>query len=220
MQDLKGKKLLVIGGVFQHCKLVEAAHELGVSVIVDDYLPPEQAPAKQMAEKYYMHNITDYDDIIAMCKEEKVDGIISTSLDACQRPYQVLCERMGFPCFGTKEQYKILTDKNTFKEYCRKTGVDTIPQYLEEQFATPESCKESVEFPIFIKPCDSRGSRGQSICNTYEEAIHAIAFAKSESESGQIVIEKYMGQSNDFSMTIIVVNGKAYPFRTVDRILG
>ena len=60
---LKGKKLLVLGGVYQHCKLVEAAHELGVYVIVDDYLPPEQAPAKQIAEKYYMHNITDYDDI-------------------------------------------------------------------------------------------------------------------------------------------------------------
>ena len=29
-----------------------------------------------------------------------------------------------------------------------------------------------------------------------------------------------MGQNNDFSMTIIVINGKAYPFRTVDRILG
>ena len=29
-----------------------------------------------------------------------------------------------------------------------------------------------------------------------------------------------MGQNNDFSMTIIVINGKAYPFRTVDRFLG
>lgn len=32
MIDLKGKKLLVIGGAFQHCKLVEAAKELGVTV--------------------------------------------------------------------------------------------------------------------------------------------------------------------------------------------
>ena len=125
---LKGKKLLVLGGVYQHCKLVEAAHELGVYVIVDDYLPPEQAPAKQIAEKYYMHNITDYDDIVAMCKAEKVDGIIATSLDACQRPYQFLCEKLGLPCFGDSRQYEILTDKNIFKEYCKKTGVDTIPE--------------------------------------------------------------------------------------------
>ena len=69
MQNLKGKKLLVLGGACQHCKLVEAAHELGVTVIVDDYLPPEQAPAKQMADAYYMHNIFDVDDIVAMCDD-------------------------------------------------------------------------------------------------------------------------------------------------------
>lgn len=217
---LKGKKLLVLGGVYQHCKLVEAAHELGVHVIVDDYLPPEQAPAKQISEKYYMHNITDYDDIVAMCKAEKVDGIIATSLDACQRPYQILCEKLRLPCFGNAKQYEILTDKNIFKEYCRKTGLDTIPEYSECDFENAEICQDRVTFPIFIKPCDSRGSRGQSICNSYAEALEGIKFARGESKSGKIVIEKYMGQNNDFSMTIIVVNGKAYPFRTVDRILG
>ena len=220
MQDLKGKKLLILGGAFQHCKLVEAAHELGVYVIVTDYLAPEQAPAKQIADKFYMHNITDIDDIVAMCREEKIDGVISTSLDACQRPYQQICEKLGVHCFGTAEQYNILTDKNVFKEYCRKNGVDVIPEYAEEDFANCDICARKVTFPVFIKPCDSRGSRGQSICYDYDEAKKGIEFAKNESATGKIVIEKYMGQNNDFSMTIIVVNGKAYPFRTVDRILG
>ncbi len=220
MNNLKNKKLLILGGVYQHCKLVEAAHELGVTVIVDDYLPLDQAPAKQMADKYYMHNIFDIDEIVQMCLEEKVDGVIATSLDACQKPYQQICQRLGLPCFGTKEQYEILTDKNMFKHYCRRNGVDVIPEYSAEDFADEAVCREKVEFPIFIKPCDSRGSRGQSICNTFAEALPAIEFARSESASGQIVIEKYMGQNNDFSMTILVLNGKAYPFRTVDRILG
>lgn len=43
---------------------------------------------------------------------------------------------------------------------------------------------------------------------------------RKESVDHGVVIEKYMGQNNDFSMIIVVVNGKAYPFRTVDRILG
>jgi len=220
MQNLAGKKLLVLGGVYQHCKVVEAAHELGVQVIVDDYLPPEQAPAKQMAEKYYMHNITDIDDIVAMCIEEKVDGVISTSLDACQRPYQQICERLGLPCFGTQQQYRVLTDKNEFKKQLKKSGLDVIPEYCEADFASEDVCSKKVEFPVFVKPCDSRGSRGQSICNNYQEAKVAIAFAREESATGQVVIEKYMGQANDFSMSLLIVNGTAYPFRTVDRILG
>ena len=220
MKNLKGKKLLIIGGAFQHCKVVEAAKELGVTVIVTDYLPVEAAPAKQIADKYYMHNITDIDEIVAMCREERVDGVIATSLDACQKPYQQVCEKLGVPCFGTAEQYHILTDKNVFKEYCRKNGVDVIPEYSIDDFKDRAVCEQKIEFPIFIKPCDSRGSRGQTICTSYEEAVKGIEFAQSESATGKIVIEKYMGQNKDFSMTIIVVNGKAYPFRTVDRFLG
>lgn len=220
MQTLKGKKLLVLGGAFQHCKLVEAAKELGVIVYVVDYLEPDRSPAKLIADKHYNYNITDYDELCNLCKNEEIDGIISTSLDACQRPYQTLCEKLNKPCFGTFEQYKILTDKNTFKSYCRKNGVDVIPEYYIDDFSSKKTCQSHVQFPILIKPCDSRGSRGQSICHNYEEAIKGIEFAKSESSNGEIVIEKYMGQNNDFSMTIVVINGKAYPYRTVDRILG
>ena len=217
---LKGKKLLILGGAFQHCKLVEAAHELGVEVIVTDYLPIEQAPAKQLADKYYMHNITDIDDIVEMCINEKVDGVISTSLDACQIPYQKICDRLGLPCFGTKEQFEILTNKKLFKEYCIKNGLDVIQEYNVNCFANKDVCEKIVDFPVFIKPCDSRGSRGQSICYSFAEAVKAIEFAKKESITNTVVIEHYMGQDNDFSITALVINGIVYPFRTVDRFLG
>lgn len=220
MIDLKGKKLLVIGGAFQHCKLVEAAKDLGVTVYVTDYLPVEEAPAKQIADKYFMHNITEIDAIVDMCKKEEIDGVIATSLDACQLPYQKVCERLEVPCFGTAEQYRILTDKVEFKKYCLKNGVDVIPEYCLDDFKDQKTCDDYVQFPVFVKPCDSRGSRGQSICHTYHEVKDAIKFAKQESSNGKVIIEKYMGGYDDFSMTILVVNGKAYPFRTVDRILG
>ena len=71
---LKGKILLIIGGAAQHCKVVEAAKSLGVVTYVTDYLPPEKAPAKQMADKYFMYNITEIDEIVAMCRKEGVDG--------------------------------------------------------------------------------------------------------------------------------------------------
>ncbi|MBE6663243.1 MAG: hypothetical protein E7602_01930 [Ruminococcaceae bacterium] len=220
MYNLEGKKLLVMGGAFQHCKLVEAAKELGVITYVTDYLPLENAPAKQIADKYFMYNITDIEGMAKMCMEEKIDGVISTSLDACQKPYQRLCEALKLPCFGTKEQFDILTDKNLFKSHCKKSGVDTIPEYRESDFETEEICNKNVEFPILVKPGESRGSRGQSICYSYEETKGAIEFAKKESSNGAVVIEKYMGQANDFSMTILMINGNAYPIRTVDRILG
>lgn len=220
MENLKGKKLMILGGAFQHCKLVEAAKQLGVITYVTDYLPVEQAPAKQIADYYFMKNITDIDGIVEICKKEKIDGVISTSLDACQIPYFKVCNALGLPCFGTEEQFQILTDKRRFKKACIENGVDVIPEYGIEDFESAEICANKVSFPILIKPCISRGSRGQSICNSFEETKKAIEFAKSESSNGQIVIEKYMGQKNDFSMTILVINSNPFVVRTVDRILG
>ena len=43
--NYKDKKLLVLGGAFQHCKLVKEAKELGIYTIVSDYLLPEDSPA-------------------------------------------------------------------------------------------------------------------------------------------------------------------------------
>lgn len=215
--EYAGKRLLIIGGAFQHVKLVEAAHNMGVITYVVDYLPLEKAPAKQIADYHYELNIYDIDDIVAMCKAEKIDGVLSSHLDACQLPYQQVCEKLGLPCFGTKEQFHVLTDKTAFLSYCKENGVSIIPQYTEAELL---SNPETVEYPIFVKPCDSRGSRGQSICRKPSEVKAAIAFAQSESKTGKIVAEKYMGGKPEFTMSYLFIDGEAYCVRTGDRYVG
>lgn len=219
MQDLKGKRLLIIGGAFQHCKVVEAAKELGVITYVVDFLEKKDSPAKQISDKEFFCDIFDIEGLLKICKKEKIDGVISTSLDACQRPYQKLCECMGFPCFGNERQFKILTDKTEFKKCCMENDVDVIQEFFETDFTN--NCKRAdICFPIIVKPCDSRGSRGQTICNNREDVLKAIEFAKRESTSGKVVIEKYMGQKNDFSVSYIFIDGEAYLTRIGDRYLG
>ena len=48
---LKGKKLLILGGIAAHIKVVQAAKELGVHTIVTDFLEPDQSPAKLVADE-------------------------------------------------------------------------------------------------------------------------------------------------------------------------
>lgn len=217
MMDLSGKKLLVIGGAFQHCKIVEAAHDMGVIVYVVDYLPLEKAPAKKIADYHFEFNITDYESIIAMCQREKIDGVIATSLDACQKPYQEICARLNLPCFGNKEQYHILTDKRAFKAFGLAHGLDVIPSYLSEDI---ESGAADVHYPVLVKPAMSRGSRGQTICWNASEVKNAIDFAKNESFNGEVIIEQYMSGYDEFTMTYVVVDGEPILVRTGDRFLG
>lgn len=211
--NFKGKKLLILAGAAVHSKVVAAAKEMGVHTIVTDYL--QDSPAKQLADEQWMLSITDIDSIVERCRREGVDGVLNFCIDPAQIPYQKITERLGLPCYGTPEQFYTLTNKTAFKSFCRKCGVDTIPEFTEDDIAMGR-----VEYPVFIKPVDSRGSRGQSICHCKEETKMALDLAKRESSDGSVVIEKYMGGKPDFSMTYFVCNGIPYLTRTCDRYLG
>lgn len=214
MKDFNGKKLLVIGGASQHCKVVEAAHRIGAMVYVADYL--EHAPAKKIADKEFLVDIFDIDGLIDLCRREGIDGAIATSLDACSIPYQKVCERMRYPCFGTKEQFLTLTNKLRFKECCARYGVDTIPSYTKEDIRQ----NSDVEYPVFVKPANSRGSRGQCVCFHKEQALTAVEQAEKESPNGEALVEKYMRDCRDFTVSYLVKDGEPILVRTGDRFEG
>lgn len=210
---MNGKKLLVLGGTHQQCKIVRAAKELGAYTIVTDYLA--DSPAKLICDKAYNYNIKDVESIVAMCKEENVDGVIAAYIDPCQRPYNQICDALNLPCYGTSEQFFKMTDKHAFKQMCFENGVGIIPEYSQEDIEMGK-----VEFPVFVKPVDSRGSRGQAVCYSYEELKASIECAKQESSNGDVLIEKYMGDAHEFQVTYYFVNGIPYLIRTVDSYTG
>lgn len=213
--NFEGKKLLVLCGNVVHVKVVEEAKRMGIHTIVTDSLPIKDAPAKRIADEALYLNVLDIDGIVDYCTKNHVDGVINFCNDIAQRPHQQICERLGLPCYGTYEQYYMLTDKNSFKEACRKYGVDTIPQYSEKDIEAG-----TIEYPVLVKPVDSRGSRGQTICYSEKELDEALLTAKKESTNNHAIIEKYMAGKQDFTMTYVFKNGKGYLTRTADRYLG
>lgn len=215
MDQLKGKKLLILAGASVHNKVVRAAKEMGVYTIVTDYLPVELSPAKQLADEYWMLNITEVDAIVQKCKDEHVDGVLAFCIDPAQHPYQQICEKLNFPCYGTKEQFDILTDKRKFKAFLVEHNVDVIPDYSLEDINYGK-----VEYPLFIKPANSRGSRGQSICYTKDEALVGYEIARLESSDHQVVCERYMGNCQDMASAFYVVDGEPYLVKFGDRYLG
>lgn len=214
-KNYQGKKLLILGGVYLHKKVVEAANEMGIYTIVTDNIP--DSPAKKIASKSYDINISDVDGIVDMCRTEKVDAVLSVCIDFCQVYYQEICEKLGLLCYGTYEQFQIFTNKELFKKVCMENGVDIIPTYSEEDILNKDN---NDIYPVLVKPAHNRGSRGQSVCNSREETAEAINLAKSLSDDGHAIIEKYMGGKEDFQVTYLVVDGKPVVVRTADRYLG
>lgn len=213
MIDLNGKRLLVLGGTGQQVKIVEAAKRRGVWCAVADYLP--ESPGKKIADASYCIDIKDIDALENLAHDISIDGVICGYIDPGQRPYQELCERLGVYCYGTRDQFWKMTDKPAFKALCRSHGVDVIPEYCIEDLEDMGTA-----FPVFVKPVDSRGSRGQAVCRSFEEAEHAIDCAKKESSNGQYIIEKYVEGAQEFQATYFVVDGVPYLVRTADSYTG
>ena len=215
MDFFKNKKLLILGGAEIHSKVVRAAKEMGIYTIVIDNLDVSKSPAKQIADEHHLIDIFDVEGIIRFCKENSVDGVINTSLDPCQITQSKVCDALNLPCYGTHNQYLTLTNKTLFKKFCLNNGVDVIEGYSKDDVLNGKAI-----FPIFIKPVDSRGSRGQSICHNIEEAKEGIKIAESISTNGDVLIEQYLENKQDFMLCYIVIDSEPHLVRVCDRFEG
>lgn len=209
------KKILVLGSASVHVKLIKAAQEMGIYTITTDNVPYEDSPGKKIADEYWNLNIYDVKEIVKKAKKEHIDGVICGWLDPCQRPYFQLCHELGLPCYGDEKQFFKMTDKHAFKKMCEENNVDIIDEFTEADIKG-----NKVEFPVFVKPVDSRGSRGQAVCYTMKELLSAIEVAKEESSNGDVLIEKYIKGSQEFHVTYFFVDGEPYLLRTSDNYCG
>lgn len=209
--NLQGKRLLILGGAVQVLKVVDAAKEMGVYTIVTDIV--KDGPAKLAADEALPYSVTDFESILDWCRKNPVDGVINFNIDYAQITHQRVCEALGFPCYGSAEQYRRLTDKTAFKEMCIANGVDVIPEHDENH-------PDEIEYPVLVKPAESSGSRGSTVCNNFQELQKALEAAKIESKNGRALIEKYLYGYPDFSMSYIIINGEPYLTRTLDRFVG
>ncbi|HJC35176.1 MAG TPA: hypothetical protein H9758_11415 [Candidatus Mediterraneibacter faecipullorum] len=210
----KNKKLLILAGAGPHCKVVETAKEMGIYTIVADYLPSSAyAPAKLIADENLLCDISDTRKLVEYCITNNVDGVLGFCIDPAQRPAFEIADQLGIRTFGSYEQVLALTDKTVFKQLCRDNGVDVVPEY-------EESSIETIEYPVLVKPIDSRGSRGAKVCYNRNELLEALPLAKKESSNGGAIVEKYMGNNQDLTITYIVKDSIPYLISIGDRFPG
>lgn len=189
MSNLKGKKLLILGGGAISIDVVNAAKELGVYTIVTDWYDTKRSPAKLVADEYWNEEIFKPELIASLIKEHHVDGVITGFTDSYLLQYHRICELSGLPCYATKEAFEITLDKARFKKHCINNGVAVIPQYSINDF-DPKTISDNHK--IIIKPVDNSGSRGVIVCKRPDDYQRCLDFALSYSEKKEVIIEKYM----------------------------
>ena len=209
MQSLKGKKLLILGGPALACDIVEKAREMGVYTIVTDWYEPDKSPAKLIADEYAMISTADVDAMADFINKREIDGVITGFTDSTLKYYQMICEKAGLPCYATKEQIEITTDKVKFKNLCKEFEIPVVEEYKIDDI-------DKMVFPVLVKPADNSGARGISICYDKKQLHNAYNIALNFSESKKVIIERYI-EATEATIFYTINNGKIELIGVADR---
>ena len=206
-EQLKGKRLLVIGSEETDSCIVRIAQSMGIYVIaVDGTQTSPRTKAKVMAEESWDIDYNDTDTIAKKCLEAHVDGVIAgysenRVLAACR-----IAKAIGTPFYATEEQISLTRNKRKFKEACAHNGVRVPKEYCFSGIPNRHEM-ETVQLPVIIKPSDSAGRKGITICKEREEIAPAAARALKASFTGTIVMEEYV-EGIEFSAVYTVQDGQ------------
>jgi biotin carboxylase len=212
--QLKGKRLLFLGGVQAVCEVIKEAKKLGIYVMETDYI--EDSPAKKLVNKSFMVSATDVNAVIDLCRKENVDGIFTCYTDMLLPYCQQTCSLLGKPFWGNEENIRMCIDKQLFKTACLKSDVPVVPWKL----VTPDTLEKSfkdISFPVVIKPADNSGSRGVSKCYEKQDYLALCNKAFSFSKKKELMVEKLMDVNSEFSVYYFIHDGIAHLTSMGDR---
>lgn len=200
--DLRGKKLLLVGGLNNTVDLIDLAHRNGVTVGIADY--NKNTFAKSLADYAYDVDAYDEDAMAALCEMEHIDGLITAFNERLGPIVRKLADRMGMPAPFTIEQLQMSTNKKYFKHTCQQYGVPVPQEYVIH--SVEEIRKGDLEYPVIIKPVDAASSVGVTPCHTPQELEAGFERAKKASKSGDVIVEQYLPY-DEINLTYIAQDG-------------
>lgn len=195
-REFEGKKLLILGGNPETVPLVEIANNMGIKTIVTSGRHTDAA--KKVAWKSYDVDGMDVPGLVALARDEQVDGVLVGVADILVPSYCKVCDALGLPCYATQQIVDVFAFKDVFKATCERYGVHGIPEYyLDEEMKREDLDK--IVYPVMIKPVDNGGGVGMTVAYNEEELVEGVKKALNASYKKRFIVEKYM-QCDDMGM--------------------
>lgn len=214
VKEFEGKKLLIMGGNPETSPLVQLANEMGVKTIVTSARSTDDA--KKYAWKAYDVDGMDVPGLIALAREEQVDGVLVGVADILVPSYCKVCDALGFPCYATQQIVDVFSYKDVFKSTCESYGVHGIPEYYLDADMKPEDIAK-IKYPVMVKPVDNGGGVGMTVVYKEDELKAAVDKALAASPNKRFIVERYMDGVDDVGIYYTFKDGKCSASCVFDR---
>lgn len=183
------KRILMLGGSTSQVCAIRKAKEMGLYVIICDYLPDN--PGQFVADEFYQISTTDKEAVLELAKGLNLDGVVCYASDPAAPTAAYVCEKLGFPT-SPYESVMVLSNKDTFRKYLKDNNFNTPKA---ESYTDLESLKKDAsifKYPVMVKPVDSSGSKGINKIYSSDEIDWAYEDAMKYSRAKRIVVEEFI----------------------------
>lgn len=192
MNDLAGKRLLILGGSLWKEAIKQFADDNGIVLVATGN--NTNAGIFQIADEQYEVNSVDKEAMIKFIKDHDIDGVYMGGAEiVISAACQYLAE-LQMPCYCTIDQWNLLQNKSNFKDLCVENGLPVVPKFAIDNIneGLPEQA-----FPVITKPTDGCGSSGFSVCRNSHELSIGYEKAAKESTTGSVIVEKYVNNKGN-----------------------
>ena len=171
------KKIAIIGASYLQLPLVLKANDLGYESYC--FAITEGAVCKEHCTSFYPISILEKEEILAICKEIRIDAVLSIASDLAVGTVNYIASELGLIA-NPESSTSITTHKFFMKVALQKEGVN-VAQFT--RCKNPQDLEKATLFryPIIVKPVDRSGSLGVSKIESISELKNAFETAKNSS---------------------------------------
>lgn len=203
-------KIMLIGSGELGKEVVIEATRLGIETVAVDSYP--QAPAHLVANKSYVINMKNKEELLEVIRREKPTFILP-EVEALSIEALIVAEKEGFCVIPNADAVKKTMNRKNIREFAaEKLGLKTSGYVFVKTLEELQEATKKLGIPCVVKPVMSSSGHGQSVIRSVEDIQKSWEIAKeARGDASELIVEEFV--PFDYEITLLTVrNGKETVF--------
>lgn len=206
-------RIAIIGANYLQLPLVKKARAMGVETIC--FAWEAGAVAKPHCDKFYPISIVEKEQILSVCAEEEINGVVSIASDVAVPTVAHVANQLGL-IGNSLRSVRLCSNKFLMRDALAAAGLRCPAYRLVSSFENLAVVTARLNYPLIVKPVDRSGSLGVTSVSSAEELANALKIALGASFVGQAIVEEFI-EGTEVSVESVSWKGKHYHICVTDK---
>ncbi len=210
------KTVVIVGAGLEQIRAYKVAKSLGYLTIATDI--DKKAPAFKFSDYQLICSTRDpvatLEKLKGLTDRIKIGGVMTIGNDAAET---VALIASHFDLVGISQKAAFgASHKKKMKEYFLKNDIRSPQYFVVNSIEELREAASRLGFPAILKPSDGRGARGVLYLETLSELENAFSYARSNSKTKVLILEKFI-EGDQLSVEGIFVKNRFHAIGYADR---